>query len=414
MHIIAYPTVIYALKSLLALFLLHELTSELLASDFVLYGIYLYFSQILNGLVVCGISNLTLYNIANNEYEARRDHVAKSLYLLLFLGLLSLSFSYFLSDFISSLLFRSKFKYLPVLAAILSVCYGFSIIINSYITGLGQAGLAYRMSLINTVSTTTSVVVGLYSFGLAGAMVGFSLASVLYCFINFLQVPSDIRNIFLVRPRRPSFDWLKKYKSYAIIGLFSLSVMPIYNLCLRLYIADFLGDDLAGYQEVMTRLSVLYTGIAASILSVYFMPKFSTVNTEKEFSKVILQSILLMLFCFTIGGFLLYSFRNFFTELVLGEGYKFVENIIGYYIIADTLRAIGWCVSYYLLSKGSWVIYISSEVVSLLAFILFYYLFIDEKPEFAIGLPYLLGSFLFSFIMILVAFKTYKSLAAKC
>ncbi|NRP95480.1 hypothetical protein XMG59_001584 [Marinobacterium sp. xm-g-59] len=402
-NILAYPSIIFVIKSLAALLTLKIVAQYLGAAGILLYGVYIYISQIVNGLSVLGLQNFTVHEVALQNKDNIERHISQAYTIMLFFFLI-ICIGISISDvFLEMSSLENEGLVTLYWCAAMSLTYALAMVLNSLVTGLGHSKTVYRMSLVNSLSILVSVSFGAIMYGKDGAMIGFSFSSAMYLVVNYLQLGVDERRYLLQLPRLPTLSWMLNYKNYVLIGLFSITLLPLFNIYIRLYVSDNFGVEYAGYQEAMVRISVLYTAIAASILSVYFMPRFSRVRTKENFLNEMIYSISFMGLCFLIGGTILYSLKYFFVKLILGESFQFIESIIGYYIIGDFFRSIGLCITYYILVKGKWKIYIVSEFAALVVFGILYLNFVSWDVVLALGLPYVFGSLFYMVVMLCIA-----------
>lgn len=196
-----------------------------------------------------------------------------------------------------------------------------------------------------------------------------------------------------------------KLVKYSLMIIVTSICTPISYILIRKYISDSLGSDFAGYWEAMSRLSSAYLMFITSTLSVYFIPKISSLTSAKEIKREIRSGlkIVVPLALITIG--FVYILRFEIIELLFSKKFLPMEELFSWQMVGDALRVVSWVISYVMLSKAMIKTYISTEI--LFSFLLLLFVIV-LSPIFGfkgVAIAYALNYFIYFPIMILFVYK---------
>lgn len=136
-----------------------------------------------------------------------------------------------------------------------------------------------------------------------------------------------------------------------MLGLVSGLLLPVMYIVIRNYITDTIGQSSAGQWEAMNRISSYYLLFINSIITLYFLPRFSELHSKSAiisevwtFYRSVLPLVLL------VGG-LLYVFREYIVSFVLSSSFTEVPSLFLWQLLGDMLRVLALVVTFRLLAK---------------------------------------------------------------
>ena len=154
----------------------------------------------------------------------------------------------------------------------------------------------------------------------------------------------------------------------------------------------------------MQRLSLAYLTIATSVLSMYFLPKYSTINSKYEIKKEIKNGYFLivppLLFILVIA----YLYRDFIISIIYSEEFNEVSNLLHFQLIGDFFKICSWILSYYLVAKALSKTFIILEVLFTLTYVLFTKLSILYLGIEHVAFGYAVNYFLYFFVLFFLCF----------
>lgn len=202
-----------------------------------------------------------------------------------------------------------------------------------------------------------------FQFGLYGAL--FALAiyqSLNFCVTMFLCLRL---HWFKFEYFFGSFDKtvavnLLKYTGMAFV---SAACVPISNIIIRDHLGVTFGWAQAGYWEGMLRLSSAYMLIVTTTLGVYYLPKLSELKKSSDLLAEIYKGYKLVILVALVGCFCIYMLRFEVVELLFSKDFLPMTELFFWQLIGDTLKAASWILSYLMLSKALYKLYIITEVL---------------------------------------------------
>ena len=90
------------------------------------------------------------------------------------------------------------------------------------------------------------------------------------------------RNLMIhIKVSSIDFTFMKKFSSYGVMAVITGIAFPLVMIGIRNYIIDTQGMRDAGYWEAMNRISSYYLMFVNSIMTLYFLPRFSEIDSKK-------------------------------------------------------------------------------------------------------------------------------------
>jgi PST family polysaccharide transporter len=100
----------------------------------------------------------------------------------------------------------------------------------------------------------------------------------------------------------------------------------------------------------------------SSLITFYILPKFSEIETKKEFKKEILNIYKSVIPIFALGLLLVYLLRPFIVELVFSKAFEPVENLFGWQLMGDFIKILAMVIAYQFLAKKMFTHFIVIEL----------------------------------------------------
>jgi PST family polysaccharide transporter len=209
------------------------------------------------------------------------------------------------------------------------------------------------------------------NFGLLGALISLAV----YQSLAFLVTLSLCVTAPWLRWRMlvGQVDWsvAKNLAKYASMAVVTAATVPLCHIQIRDFLGQEIGWEAAGYWEAMWRLSGAYLMFITSTLSVYLVPKFSSLFTVEELKLEILSTykFVMPLVFFTV--IFLYICRDFIIQNLFSLEFSNMRVLFFWQLVGDFLKIGSWIIASILLSKAMYIEFIVSEIFFS---ILFYFL----------------------------------------
>lgn len=251
--------------------------------------------------------------------------------------------------------------------------------LNSYFLAIlnGKKDVA-RYVLANISGSLFSLVITAAMsvfFGLYGALVALaiyqSLTFFVTLFICYKSAWFDVKGLF----GRLDNEVLKNLSKYAVMAVTSAICVPVSQILIRNHLGETFGWQAAGYWEAMWRLSSAYLIMVTTTLSVYYLPRLSELTEAHDLKKEIRQGYMVILPVVMLGGVAIYLFRDLIIGVLFTEDFSPMRDLFAWQMVGDTLKIGSWILAYLMLGKAMFKVFIISEVLFSVGFVLLTWLF---------------------------------------
>jgi len=317
------------------------------------------------------VSILGFYNgLVNTIAKFKNDGIklSKTISTAYYLGFLSTIlvsfFCYFNSQFINDALFSSNynFAYVIRILALALPFYGLNMFSFAIMNGFSNYKMLLIINIIGQILGLLITLLLIYKDHIDGALVAAVIAPSLIFLITLVGIINRRNLVPSIRIDHVSFDILKMFGPYAIMAVVTAVALPLISICIRNYITTEVGITQAGYWEAMNRISNYYLMFITSIITLYIVPRFSEIETKKEFKKEILEFYKSVMPIFGVGLILLFFLKSFIVPLVFSEEFQPVENLFFWQLLGDFIKVLSLVIVYQFLAKKMFAHFIIIEV----------------------------------------------------
>lgn len=348
------------------------ITSKLLAiyvgpSGMAVVGNFRNFISIIENFATLGTTNGVIKMISENEnnFNNRKKIVQTifsvvSLLLLLLLVLLLLC-----KKEILELLFDnqkiSNFEY--GITMLLLPFYIFSVFTMAIINGLNKVKELLYIQLAGTFLGLIFSVYLIVNYSVTGAMFALLLSGVLLFILSLYYLVKKEKFYSYFYDLQIDKSSLHELFHYSLMFLATAFLSPLSGFWIRKKIIAVAGWNLAGNWEALNRISAIYFLFITTILTVYFLPKFSQNNNKNE--RILIKqyfTVVIPLFC--TGLVLVYLFKDYIVSVLLSNEFSEVKQLVVFQIIGDFFKASSFIFAYYLIAKKMLRPYVVFEIIS--------------------------------------------------
>ncbi|MFP8843622.1 O-antigen translocase [Shewanella baltica] len=199
-------------------------------------------------------------------------------------------------------------------------------------------------------------------YGLYGALVGFAIYQSFAFFATFFICYKtswfDFSYLF-GRIDRESVVNLSKYTAMALTGAVCVPASLMY---IRNNLAETLTLQDAGYWEAMWRLSSAYLMIITTILSVYFLPRFSELNNMRLLKKEVVDGFKIIIPFTALAALFIFLTREYSINILFTSDFAEMSVLFPWQVIGDIFKVASFIVGYVFLSKAKYKLFMFIEV----------------------------------------------------
>lgn len=201
---------------------------------------------------------------------------------------------------------------------------------------------------------------------------------------------------------------LKKFGSYILMALVTAVCIPVSQMLIRSHIVDVFGKTNAGYWEAMVRLGGAYLMFITTTLSVYYLPRLSELTQKKDLKKEINLGYTYILPVVVFFGSILYFCRDLVIKILFTESFLPMRDLFFWQFFGDTLKVGSWLIAYLMLSKAMTSVYIVTEVLFAVLWVILVYVFCNLFGLKGSLIAYVINYGLYWIVMSIFVFRRIK------
>ncbi len=200
---------------------------------------------------------------------------------------------------------------------------------------------------------------------------------------------------------------LIKLNKYSLMAITSALTVPMSHLIIRNYIGDNLSWDDAGYWQGIWYISTMYLMIVTTSLGVYYLPKLSEIQDNKELKKEIISGYKIIMPIVIILAFSIYLFRELAVHIAFSEKFFPMLELFKWQLIGDVIKIASWLLAYLMLAKAMTKIFIYTEIVFSILFVVLSIVFINYFGLVGVTYAFSLNYFIYLIVMIFIFRKRF-------
>lgn len=234
-------------------------------------------------------------------------------------------------------------------------------LILSVINGLGDVK---KLTLVNVGQSVFGLVlsVGLpVFFGLPGALAAVILSST----VVFVLLLPELRmhgwlKLRILETTRDKED-INRLKNFALMALVSAVCAPLSQLLVREWIVERCSMTEAGQWQGLMRLSGGYLVFFTTTLTVYFLPKFASLDAMgirmelRRGYRVLLPTVAILFLAVWLG-------RAWLVPLLFSGEFTTMQSLLHYQLVGDFLKIGSWTMSFIMLARARTMLFVASEI----------------------------------------------------
>ena len=259
----------------------------------------------------------------------------------------------FCSEGLSQLLFQTEeFGRIILLFGLTLPLYALNNLVLAAVNGYRSYNVLAKLKLVNSLVSLVVSTSLAWVFLLKGALLAQAINTSLVFLASVLLVRKSWRRFL-------SFDFsgfdssiLKKLLAFTIMAISASLLKPSVQLFIRSYILDHVGTLEAGIWEGTKRISDYYTQVVTVALSVYYLPKLSSIQSGVLLRREIWTGLKLTLPVVALLGGAIYGCRQWIVVLLFSHDFIAIADVIGIQIVGDVIMVASFIIGYIMISKA--------------------------------------------------------------
>lgn len=271
---------------------------------------------------------------------------------------------YFNADIINNFIFSSQynFKYIIKILAMAIPFYALNMFCFSLMNGFAKYKFLMIINILGQLLGLCVTLVLIYQNNIDGALISVVISPSLIFLITVVGILYRRNLMKHIKVSNIDFSFIKKLSSFGVMAVITGIAFPIVMILIRNYIIDTQGMRDAGYWEAMNRISTYYLMFINSIMTLYFLPRFSEIDNKQEFRKEVFSFYKTIIPVFALGLFVVYLLKPFIVALFLTEKFVFVESLFGWQLLGDLVKIMATVIAYQFIAKKMFVHFIVTEL----------------------------------------------------
>ncbi|HUH27406.1 O-antigen translocase [Gelidibacter sp.] len=315
---------------------------------------------------ILGFYNGLVKSIAEVKNDVfRLSQTLSTAYYLGFFSTLLISFlSYYNAESINNFLFAAHYNYAYVIEimALALPFYALNMFSFAIMNGFSKYKILLIINLIGQILGLLITLLLIYQNNIDGAMIAAVIAPSLIFLITFIGFVNQRSLMSSIKISNVNIGVLRKFGPFAIMALVTAIAIPMVSIVIRNYIIDEVGIKEAGHWEAMQRISDYYLMFINSLLTLYVLPRFSEIESKKEFRLEVFSFYKTAMPIFGIGLVMIYLLRSFLVPLMFSDAFKPTEDLFLWQLLGDFVKVLSIVIAYQFIAKRMFTHFIIIEV----------------------------------------------------
>lgn len=282
------------------------------------------------------------------------------------------------------------------------VLYSLNTLLISILNGKGQIK---SYTVVNAVGSIIGLImtVGLvYFYNVQGALYSLVLTPSIVLFVTaslIIKAPWFKWDYF-----KQAFNRTigKKLSHFSLMALVSAITVPVSEIILRNMVIAKVSITSAGYWQGMMKVSDGYLLLITTSLSIYYLPKLSSLKTNEELRKEIFSGYKIIIPAVLLGCCAIYFLRFLIIRILYTSDFLQMESLFIWQLIGDFLKISAWVLSYLMLAKAMTKAFILTEVIFSVSYVVLGYIFLNIFQLKGITMAFAANYFIYLITMILL------------
>ncbi|MGJ8592716.1 MAG: O-antigen translocase [Aquaticitalea sp.] len=313
------------------------------------------FLSAVHATAVSGFYNGLVKYIAEVKDDAKElSKTISTAHYLGFVSTIMVAFiCYFNANFINNYLFSENFNYAYVIRilALTLPFYSVNMLCFAILNGFSKYRMLLVVNIIGQLLGLGITLLLIYQSKIDGALVAAVITPSLLLLMTLVAIMNQRSLFSSIRLSNVNFRVLKKFGPFAVMALVTAVSIPLVSIFIRNYIIEAVGIKEAGYWEAMNRISDYYLMFIMSMMSLYFLPRFSEIESKSEFRKEVFNFYKTIVPYFAAGLIVIYLLRSYIVPLVFSEAFQPTEDLFLWQLLGDFVKVISVVIAYQFLAK---------------------------------------------------------------
>lgn len=243
--------------------------------------------------------------------------------------------------------------------------FALNIFLIAIINGLSEFKKVIYINIVGNLLGFGFTIFMVLQYGINGALLAMAFVPAILFVVSWFWISKSLDLKRYIKKGLYDFSIIKSLSEYSLMAFVSAFCLPIIIMKIRMNAIDTVGIENAGNWEAMSRLSYFYMTFVSTLLTVYFFPKLSQSQSEKETQSVFFDYYKSVIPMFVVGGLILYFLRDIFISLIYSERFLVLSDLFLWQLAGDFFKVCSLILGYQFYAKKMTVAFLSTEIFSI-------------------------------------------------
>ena len=359
-----------------------------------------------NGAISSGIVK---YTAEYQDIEEKKKIFSSSIVISLICSLIISIFLFGFSDYLSELILKDiQYSSVFIIFGATIFLFALNMVLISILNGQKEIKKYVLVNIAGSIFSLVFTSILIMQLNLMGALYAMVLNQSVMFFVTLAFVIKS--SWFKLEYFKQGLDKesLSKLSKYSLMAIVSALTVPVSHLIIREYIGENLGWDSAGYWQGIWYISTMYLMLVTTTLGVYYLPRLSEIQDNKELRKEIFSGYKIIMPIVILASLIIFLLKEYVILIAFSKDFMPMMELFAWQLIGDVIKIASWLLAYLMLAKAMTKVFIYTEVLFSALFVGLSILFVDKFGLVGITYAYSLNYFLYLIMMIFIFRKRFK------
>ena len=358
-----------------------------------------------NGAISSGIVK---YTAEYQDIEEKKKIFSSSIVISLICSLIISIFLFTFSDYLSELILKDvQYSSVFIIFGATIFLFALNMVLISILNGQKEIKKYVLVNIAGSVFSLVFTSILIMQLNLMGGLYAMVLNQSVIFFVTLAFVIKS--SWFKLEYFKQGLDKesLSKLSKYSLMAIVSALTVPVSHLIIREYIGENLGWDSAGYWQGIWYISTMYLMLVTTTLGVYYLPRLSEIQDNKELRKEIFGGYKIIMPIVILASLIIFLLKEYVILIAFSKDFMPMMELFAWQLMGDVIKIASWLLAYLMLAKAMTKVFIYTEVLFSALFVGLSILFVDKFGLVGITYAYALNYFLYLVMMIFIFRKRF-------
>lgn len=278
----------------------------------------------------------------------------------LIVGIITSVFSRYLSV---KLFDTQDYHFVLIVFGVSVVLFGLNQLLTAILNGTGEIKKLVAVKISSNLFSLLITASFAFLYGISGALVALAISQSVIFFVSLLFVTKSKWFKQKLFSKKLDKGYCIKLLKYSLMALSSMVLAPIVQIGIRNHIIETLSIEQAGYWDGLWKISAAYLGIITTTLSIYYLPKLSSLNERLEIRQELLNGYKIIAPVLILVIITVYVLRDYIILILYSNEFMEMNSLFAPQLTGDFFKIMSWLLAYLMIAKAKTTLFIGSQIV---------------------------------------------------